>query len=193
MSMAMGRKGKKRDTSPVSVEEELKKSKQELEKKVREFVQAEEKSKQQLEKKEEELKKCQQELEKKAKELVQAEEKCFSKLKTKEKENRKSNENVQELKKALSKKEEELEKQNEKVVKHEKLVAVLEERLECPVCLDIPTTGPIYTCSNGHCICSACYQGKASNCPVCRSTVAKTCELVSSFWEKFPGEFNPTS
>jgi len=161
-------------------EEELNKSKQEPEKKVREFVQAEEKLKQQLEEKEEELKKSQQELAKKAKELVQAEEKCFVKLKTKEKEIQKSYKNVQELKRALSKKEEELEKQNEKVVKHEKLVAVLEERLECPVCLDIPTTGPIYTCSNGHCICSACYQGKASNCPVCRTRMFESISMVAA-------------
>ena len=73
--------------------------------------------------------------------------------------------------------EKELKKVTEEADKHEKLVMILKDRVECPVCLDIPTIGPIYSCPNGHCICYVCYQGQASNCPVCRTRVAKTCWL----------------
>ena len=32
------------------------------------------------------------------------------------------------------------------------------EMLECPVCLDYPRSRPIYTCGNGHVVCSTCRQ-----------------------------------
>lgn len=135
----------------------------------------------------EELKKSKQEFEKKDKELVLAEEKCFIKLRSKEKELQKANENIKELHekiteqtKELSQKDEEHEKLREQLTKHEVLVAVLEERVECPVCLDVPTTGPIYSCSNGHCICSSCYQGPAADCPVCRTKMFKNISMLAA-------------
>lgn len=43
------------------------------------------------------------------------------------------------------------------------------ELLECPVCLDLPRTGPIYNCKNGHLVCKNCYLSMDDNkCPTCR-------------------------
>jgi len=53
--------------------------------------------------------------------------------------------------------------------KLESLTRELEDRVKCPVCLDMPSSGPIFTCPRGHCICKSCYQGVNSSCPVCRT------------------------
>jgi len=63
--------------------------------------------------------------------------------------------------------------------KNDKLVTELEERVRCPVCLDIPTTSPIYSCPAGHCLCSSCYQGRASSCPVCRAVMGANTSLLA--------------
>ena len=44
---------------------------------------------------------------------------------------------------------------------------LLKEDLECPVCMDVPESLPIYQCLQGHIICNVCYP-KVDNCPVCR-------------------------
>ena len=41
------------------------------------------------------------------------------------------------------------------------------EWMECPVCLDTPRSGPIYSCRKGHIICKEC-QPKVTQCPTCR-------------------------
>jgi len=41
------------------------------------------------------------------------------------------------------------------------------EWMECPVCLETPRSGPIYSCRKGHIICKEC-QPKVSQCPTCR-------------------------
>ena len=50
------------------------------------------------------------------------------------------------------------------------------EMLECPVCLDYPRSRPIYTCDNGHVVCSTCRAGlTAKHCQECM----KTCKACS--------------
>ncbi len=40
--------------------------------------------------------------------------------------------------------------------------------LECPVCMEVPPAGKqIFQCSNGHILCSGCYDGLRT-CPICR-------------------------
>ena len=56
----------------------------------------------------------------------------------------------------------------------------LEERVRCPVCLEVPTSIPMYSCENGHLVCAACYQGSNSNCSLCRTKMAKTVSLLAS-------------
>ena len=41
------------------------------------------------------------------------------------------------------------------------------EELECPICLVIPDSLPIYQCQEGHVICNSCHS-KINTCPVCR-------------------------
>ena len=44
------------------------------------------------------------------------------------------------------------------------------EELECPVCLEIPSSLPIYQCQEGHPICNACHP-KVQICPICRASL----------------------
>ena len=51
----------------------------------------------------------------------------------------------------------------------ERQVAALESELECPVCLEVATTSPIYKCADDHLICKEC-RPKVKRCPQCRET-----------------------
>jgi hypothetical protein len=50
--------------------------------------------------------------------------------------------------------------------KYSEITSKLRDQVECPVCLEVPTVGPIHVCPNGHFVCSKC---KEANCPTCRS------------------------
>jgi len=45
------------------------------------------------------------------------------------------------------------------------VVDLLKDRIECPVCMEIPRKGPVLVCSNGHLVCITC---KQETCPSCR-------------------------
>ena len=76
---------------------------------------------------------------------------------------------------------EDLEKENQKLKeKYNSLVCKLEERLRCPVCLEVPTTGPVYNCLYGHSVCSSCYTGYNSDCPQCRVKMYKITSLLAA-------------
>ena len=38
-------------------------------------------------------------------------------------------------------------------------VGTLRKRVECPVCLEIPRSGPVFVCKNGHFVCQKCKRG----------------------------------
>ena len=40
--------------------------------------------------------------------------------------------------------------------KYEALTDKLKDRIECPVCYEIPVAGPVYSCVNGHLVCTNC-------------------------------------
>ena len=44
----------------------------------------------------------------------------------------------------------------------------IRELLECPVCMEIIKSVPVYQCANGHVICMDCIE-KLNNCPICRN------------------------
>ena len=44
----------------------------------------------------------------------------------------------------------------------------IRDLLECPVCMDIIKSVPVYQCANGHVICTGCIE-KLNNCPICRN------------------------
>ena len=48
----------------------------------------------------------------------------------------------------------------------------LMKELECPVCLEVPRTTPIYQCTQEHIHCNACHL-KLNNCPICRSPIQR--------------------
>merc|ERR1712059_36242 len=49
--------------------------------------------------------------------------------------------------------------------KQEDFVQLLRDKVECPVCLDVPRSFPIPVCPNGHVVCSKCVK---KECPTCR-------------------------
>jgi len=49
--------------------------------------------------------------------------------------------------------------------KHKHVFDQLKDKVECPVCLEIPRSGPVYVCPNGHAVCKKC---KTESCPTCR-------------------------
>ena len=58
-----------------------------------------------------------------------------------------------------------------KAAKYDKLMTELKAKVECPVCLTVPTGGQMLACPNGHLVCSPCRvkmtaDGK-EDCPVC--------------------------
>merc|ERR1712204_32865 len=44
--------------------------------------------------------------------------------------------------------------------------------LECPVCLEVLTTSPLYKCADDHLICPGC-RPRVARCPQCRETYPK--------------------
>jgi len=49
--------------------------------------------------------------------------------------------------------------------KYDSLIAVLQAKVECPVCYEVPKQAPVPVCSNGHVVCQTC---KRDLCPTCR-------------------------
>ena len=62
-----------------------------------------------------------------------------------------------------------------------------QEELQCPVCLKIPRTTPIYQCNKGHIHCSEC-RPQLKSCPVCRASLRSMCRnlRLEQIIEKFP-------
>jgi len=52
----------------------------------------------------------------------------------------------------------------------------LKKQIECPVCLEVPREGPVFTCPNGHLVCHKC---KREACPTCREAVGDNKSLVA--------------
>ena len=59
-----------------------------------------------------------------------------------------------------------------------KVTEELLQDLQCPVCLKIPQTTPIYQCGKGHLQCKDCHP-RLDNCPVCRSSINDTRALIA--------------
>ena len=52
----------------------------------------------------------------------------------------------------------------------------MKQQIECPVCLEVPRKGPVYSCPNGHLVCQKC---KRESCPTCREAMGETKSLVA--------------
>ena len=64
----------------------------------------------------------------------------------------------------------------EKLKSEKEKIKNLKKHVECPVCLDIPRKGPIFSCPNGHIICQKC---KVGQCPVCRVRVGNNKSILA--------------
>lgn len=76
----------------------------------------------------------------------------------------------------LKRKLENVESYKAKMVKQDKFVQNLKDRIECPVCYDIPRCGPVPICPNGHIVCSKC---KRDDCPTCRIPMGDGKSLIA--------------
>ena len=57
-------------------------------------------------------------------------------------------------------------------------VSALEDCLECPVCLDVPDSAPVYQCENGHIVCKNCHS-QLVECPPCRAPMGAMRSLLA--------------
>lgn len=66
-----------------------------------------------------------------------------------------------------------------------KKMKTIMEMLECPACLDYPRSKPIFSCSNGHIVCSECRKNiKTESCPLCKDPNLKINKYAERFAEK---------
>jgi len=49
--------------------------------------------------------------------------------------------------------------------KYKNILTQLRDKIECPVCMEVPRTGPVPVCPNGHFVCQKC---RTDTCPTCR-------------------------
>jgi len=72
---------------------------------------------------------------------------------------------------------EETKKSEELAAKHKLIVGKLSDKVECPVCLEVPRAGPVPVCPNGHIVCKKC---KKTTCPTCRVAMGNGKSLLAS-------------
>ena len=60
--------------------------------------------------------------------------------------------------------------------KYEHLVGKLRDKVECPVCLELPRQSPVHVCPNGHVVCAECVR---TQCPTCRSNMVDRVKFTS--------------
>lgn len=59
---------------------------------------------------------------------------------------------------------------------HHNIIEKLKDKIECPVCMEIPRSGPVPVCPNGHFVCPLC---KMESCPTCRSNMGSNMSLLA--------------
>eukprot|EP00092_Neocalanus_flemingeri_P022888 GFUD01024815.1.p1 GENE.GFUD01024815.1~~GFUD01024815.1.p1 ORF type:complete len:292 (-),score=46.52 GFUD01024815.1:37-912(-) len=66
---------------------------------------------------------------------------------------------------------------NAKEKKFKDVIEQMKDKIECPVCLDVPRSHPIPVCPNGHVVCKEC---KTDSCPTCRVAMGNGKSLLAS-------------
>ena len=64
-------------------------------------------------------------------------------------------------------------------LKEEERDKKLEAMVLCAACSKPPVSLPIFNCPTGHLICSSCYRGPSSWCPVCKTKMGRTVSLLA--------------
>jgi hypothetical protein len=80
---------------------------------------------------------------------------------------------VERLKKRIYESEKE---NNELRDSYENIIQKLKDKIECPVCMEIPRSGPVPVCPNGHFVCNEC---KTESCPTCRSNMGSNKSVLA--------------
>jgi len=60
--------------------------------------------------------------------------------------------------------------------KYEDLVKKLRDKVECPVCFEVPKSAPVPVCPNGHVVCMKCVR---DTCPTCRVRMANATSTLA--------------
>jgi len=105
------------------------------------------------------------ELEQNVKTLKRKLEEREKKVKALEKKLCDNEEELDSSKRRIDEQQEELDSSRSKMKKLEDILKKLEDKVECPVCLDVPRSAPVPVCPNGHIVCQRC---KRASCPTCR-------------------------
>jgi len=85
---------------------------------------------------------------------------------------------LQEKGRNLEEKEDELGMSKSKLTKLDTLMQKVKEKIECPVCLDIPRKSPVPVCPNGHFVCEKCKT--TDSCPSCRASMGQGKSLLAA-------------
>ena len=64
----------------------------------------------------------------------------------------------------------------EKYKSEKKKIEDMKKEIECPICLEVPREGPVFSCPNGHLVCKNC---KGESCPTCREVMGNNKSLVA--------------
>ena len=78
----------------------------------------------------------------------------------------------------MKEKEEELDSSRSKMTKQDAVLQKIKDKVECPVCLDVPRRSPVPVCPNGHVVCQKCK--KTDFCPTCRINIGLGKSLIAA-------------
>jgi len=81
------------------------------------------------------------------------------------------------LKRELEECKESMKKMKTDQDKHTVFMEQLKDKIECPVCMEVPRRSPVPVCPNGHFVCSKC---KAESCPSCRTNMGPGQSLLAT-------------
>ena len=70
----------------------------------------------------------------------------------------------------------EVEALKKQMAEQKHLIEQLKVKIECPVCMEIPRSGPVPVCPNGHFVCKKC---KTGSCPTCRVVMGNGKSLLA--------------
>jgi len=90
--------------------------------------------------------------------------------------NRKDVEVCSDVKEELMKLKQENDNLKREGANNKKLIELLKDQVECPVCLEVPRELPVAICPNGHVVCKTC---KRNLCPKCRAVMGNGKSLLA--------------
>jgi len=124
----------------------------------------------------EKAKKMKSELDEKNKKLEDKNKKLAKDFDEQKKELDEKNEALYRKNRELNQTKTELESSLNKVMHKDKQLQQVKDKLECPVCMEMPRNGPVPVCPNGHFVCNTC---KEETCPTCRVAMGGARSLLA--------------